>query len=52
MVTLSAALRGVHSRGPNLAEIGRLLLVEDLDERLDLQDKAAFQVARELGLMR
>jgi len=45
---------------PNLAEIGRLvgrapsglLRVEDLEERLDLQNKAAFQVARELGLMR
>jgi hypothetical protein len=51
------AYRG--SDKPNLAEIGRLvgrasglLRVDDFDERLELQNKAAFQVAKELGLMR
>ena len=43
---------------PNLAEIGRvidkasrLLRISDLDERVELENRAAVQVAKELGLM-
>jgi len=57
LVVIKLQYRG--SDKPNLAAIGRLvgrasglLRVEDLDERLELQNKAAFQVARDLGLMR
>ena len=43
---------------PNLAEIGRvidkasrLIRISDLDERLELENRAAVQVAKELGLI-